>query len=120
MAVPAAWLVASRAVPAIAGPHIRALADAHRVRRVRRDPAGGGPGPLRALGGARAVRSAATVLPVAAPRANPPHDPVELARRAKAHAFALGFDLVGITELGPVQSAPLFEEWIAAGSAGTM
>ena len=66
------------------------------------------------------MRSAATVLPVAAPRANPPHDPVELARLAKAHAFALGFDLVGITELGPVQSAPLFEEWIAAGRAGTM
>ena len=47
-------------------------------------------------------------------------DPAELARLAKAHAFALGFDLVGITELGPVQSAPLFDEWIAAGHAGTM
>ena len=47
-------------------------------------------------------------------------DPTELARLAKAHAFALGFDLVGITELGPVQSAPLFDEWIAAGHAGTM
>lgn len=47
-------------------------------------------------------------------------DPIELARLARAHAFALGFDLVGITELGPVQSAPLFEEWIAAGRAGTM
>ena len=46
--------------------------------------------------------------------------PAELARLAKAHAFALGFDLVGITELGPVQSAPLFDEWIAAGRAGTM
>jgi epoxyqueuosine reductase len=48
------------------------------------------------------------------------HDPAELARLARAHAFALGFDLVGITELGPVQSAPLFDEWIAAGHAGTM
>jgi epoxyqueuosine reductase len=47
-------------------------------------------------------------------------DPAELARLAKAHAFALGFDLVGITELGPVASAPLFDEWIAAGRAGTM
>ena len=47
-------------------------------------------------------------------------DSAELARLAKAHAFALGFDLVGITELGPVQSAPLFDEWIAAGRAGTM
>jgi epoxyqueuosine reductase len=48
------------------------------------------------------------------------HGPAELARLAKAHAFALGFDLAGITELGPVQSAPLFDEWIAAGHAGTM
>ena len=47
-------------------------------------------------------------------------DPAELARLAKAHAFALGFDLVGITELGPVQSAPIFDEWVAAGRAGTM
>lgn len=47
-------------------------------------------------------------------------DPGELARLAKAHAFALGFDLAGITELGPVQSAPLFDDWIAAGHAGTM
>ena len=47
-------------------------------------------------------------------------DPAELARLAKAHAFALGFDLVGITELGPVESAPMFDEWVAAGRAGTM
>lgn len=47
-------------------------------------------------------------------------DPAELARLAKAHAFALGFDLVGIAELGPVSSASLFDEWIAAGHAGTM
>jgi epoxyqueuosine reductase len=47
-------------------------------------------------------------------------DAAELTRLAKAHAFALGFDLVGVTELGPVQSAPLFDEWIAAGHAGTM
>ena len=48
------------------------------------------------------------------------HDSAELAQLAKAHAFALGFDLVGITELGTVPSAPLFDEWIAAGHAGTM
>ena len=44
----------------------------------------------------------------------------ELSRLAKAHAFALGFDLVGIAELGPVESSALFEEWLAAGHAGTM
>jgi epoxyqueuosine reductase len=48
------------------------------------------------------------------------HDPAELARLARAHAFALGFDLVGITELGPVQTSALFDEWVAAGYAGTM
>jgi epoxyqueuosine reductase len=48
------------------------------------------------------------------------HDPAELARLAKAHAFALGFDLVGIAELGPVQTSALFDEWVTAGYAGTM
>jgi epoxyqueuosine reductase QueG len=59
-------------------------------------------------------------VPTLDPGVAPNRDPAELARLAKAHAFALGFDLVGITELGPVQSAPLFDEWIAAGHAGTM
>jgi epoxyqueuosine reductase len=48
------------------------------------------------------------------------HDPAELARLAKAHAFALGFDLVGVAALGPVQTSALFDEWVAAGYAGTM
>ncbi len=46
--------------------------------------------------------------------------PAEAARIAKAHAYALGFDLVGITSLGPVQTAPMFEEWLAEGRAGEM
>ena len=45
---------------------------------------------------------------------------MELSRLARAHAFALGFDLVGITELGPAETAAAFEEWIDAGLAGTM
>src|SRR5689334_10305933 len=44
----------------------------------------------------------------------------ELALLAKAHAFALGFDLVGITELGPAETAPAFDAWVEAGRAGTM
>ena len=44
----------------------------------------------------------------------------ELSRLARAHAFALGFDLVGITELGPAETAAAFEEWIDAGLGGTM
>ena len=44
----------------------------------------------------------------------------ELARLTKAHAYALGFDLVGITALGPAATAPAFDAWIEAGRAGTM
>ena len=38
----------------------------------------------------------------------------------KAQAYGLGFDLVGITSLGPVQTAPEFETWIERGYAGDM
>ncbi|CAA9348336.1 MAG: Epoxyqueuosine reductase [uncultured Gemmatimonadaceae bacterium] len=38
----------------------------------------------------------------------------------KAQAYGLGFDLVGITHLGPVASAAAFEAWVAAGYAGEM
>ena len=38
----------------------------------------------------------------------------------KAQAYGLGFDLVGITTLGPAETAAHFEEWIANGYAGDM
>ena len=38
----------------------------------------------------------------------------------KAQAFGLGFDLVGITTLGPAETAAAFDEWIAHGYAGEM
>ena len=38
----------------------------------------------------------------------------------KAHARTLGFDLVGITKLGPAETAPYFDEWVRAGYAGEM
>ena len=44
----------------------------------------------------------------------------ELARLAKAHAYAIGFDLVGIAALGPAETAREFDAWLAAGRAGTM
>ncbi len=44
----------------------------------------------------------------------------ELSRLAKAHAYALGFDLAGIAALGPADTAPAFDEWLDAGYAGTM
>ncbi|HVB29890.1 MAG TPA: tRNA epoxyqueuosine(34) reductase QueG [Gemmatimonadaceae bacterium] len=40
--------------------------------------------------------------------------------RVKAHAYALGFDLVGIAALGPAETAPAFARWLAAGYAGEM
>ena len=38
----------------------------------------------------------------------------------KARARELGFDLVGITKLGPAETAPMFDEWISRGFAGDM
>ena len=38
----------------------------------------------------------------------------------KAQAYGLGFDLVGITSLGPAESARHFDEWIERGYAGEM
>ncbi|MGQ0648578.1 MAG: tRNA epoxyqueuosine(34) reductase QueG [Gemmatimonadaceae bacterium] len=40
--------------------------------------------------------------------------------RVKAAAYALGFDLVGITRLGPSETAPAFRAWLDRGYAGTM
>jgi epoxyqueuosine reductase len=47
-------------------------------------------------------------------------DAMELSRLAKAHAFALGFDLAGIAALGPADTAGAFDDWIDAGYAGAM
>jgi epoxyqueuosine reductase len=38
----------------------------------------------------------------------------------KAQAFGLGFDLVGIASLGPVETASAFRDWIERGYAGEM
>lgn len=40
--------------------------------------------------------------------------------RLKAQALGLGFDLAGITTLGPVESAPRLERWLEAGHHGEM
>jgi len=66
------------------------------------------------MGGAQAVIDAAPEPAV--DRLNP----TQLAQLAKAHAFALGFDLVGITALGPAETAPAFNAWIDDGRAGVM
>ena len=38
----------------------------------------------------------------------------------KAQAYGIGFDLVGITQLGPAETAGAFEEWIGRGYSGDM
>ena len=38
----------------------------------------------------------------------------------KAQAYGLGFDLVGITSLGPVDTTPAFDTWLASSYAGDM
>jgi len=43
-----------------------------------------------------------------------------LERLIKGQAYGLGFDLVGITSLAPVETAPAFEEWISRGYSGDM
>jgi epoxyqueuosine reductase len=45
---------------------------------------------------------------------------ISLEVRIKAQAFGLGFDLVGITALGPADTASAFDGWLAHGYAGTM
>src|SRR2546428_4994955 len=50
------------------------------------------------------------------------HDAGELALEEllKAQAYGLGFDLVGITSLGAMETADAFDSWIEKGYAGEM
>jgi epoxyqueuosine reductase len=52
------------------------------------------------------------IAPVAQTRA--------LEERIKAQAYGLGFDLAGIAQLGPAETASAFDEWVARGYAGDM
>jgi epoxyqueuosine reductase len=45
---------------------------------------------------------------------------LSLEQLLKAQACGLGFDLVGITSLGPMETATVFEGWVARGYAGEM
>src|SRR3954469_19497078 len=38
----------------------------------------------------------------------------------KTEAYALGFDLAGVTTLGVAETAPAFDQWLARGYAGEM
>lgn len=48
------------------------------------------------------------------------HAAGELEPLVKAHAYALGFDLVGIARLGPAESARVFDDWLEHGYEGEM
>jgi len=43
-----------------------------------------------------------------------------LEQRIKAQAYGLGFDLVGLTTLGPADTTTAFDDWLARGYAGEM
>lgn len=45
---------------------------------------------------------------------------MRIEERLKSQARALGFDLVGVARLGPAETAPMFDEWLACGFAGDM
>jgi epoxyqueuosine reductase len=47
-----------------------------------------------------------------------PH--IGLSRSIKAQSYGLGFDLVGITRLGPAETSEAFEDWLARGYSGDM
>lgn len=46
--------------------------------------------------------------------------PALLSRLIKAQAFGIGFDLAGITALGPANTADEFDDWLSRGFAGEM
>ena len=66
------------------------------------------------MGGARAViaRGAAPPAPIGSVRS--------IEESVRAQAFGLGFDLVGITTLGSMETAPYFDRWLDRGYAGDM
>lgn len=49
-----------------------------------------------------------------------PATSVDLSRLIKAQAYGLGFDLAGITALGPAKTSDAFERWLSHGYAGDM
>jgi len=51
---------------------------------------------------------------------SPACEAIGLEELVKAQAYGLGFDLVGIATLGPVETADAFDEWIQRGYAGEM
>lgn len=55
-----------------------------------------------------------------APPIAPAVDDARIEQLVKARAYGLGFDLVGIAELGEAETAAAFDAWLARGYAGEM
>ncbi len=47
-------------------------------------------------------------------------DKQALSKLIKAQALGVGFDLAGITRLGPAETADAFDDWLSRGYAGEM
>src|SRR5690606_27863752 len=77
---------------------------AHRLRRPSRGAARRRYHPLRALGRATGMSTVTDAD----------------AAQIKALTYGLGFDLVGLTTLGPAVTAPHLHRWLAAGRHGEM
>jgi epoxyqueuosine reductase len=60
------------------------------------------------------------VTPERPPARREASDVAALSARLKAQAYGLGFDLAGITTLGPVSTADAFDDWLALGYHGEM
>ena len=58
--------------------------------------------------------------PKAAAAPPPPPRPALDARLVEAQAYGLGFDLVGITTLGPAETAPMLDRWLERGHDADM
>src|SRR6476619_6783979 len=90
-------LVSTLSVPSVAGSYVPPLADVYRLWGLRRSPFGHRHGTLRALGERRPVTAALV-------------EALSLEQLVKAQACGLGFDLVGITSLGPMETADAFDD----------
>lgn len=89
---------------------LHSMADVHSVRRRARSAAGARRRALCTLGAARGVTSRTDRYSAAS----------SIETRLRAQAFGLGFDLAGITTLGPPDSVRQFDAWLAGGFAGDM
>ena len=108
VAIPLARLVSPLSISPTSGARVCSLAHVHGVWRREGRPSRRRRRAVRTLGGAEIVTAVAS----------PPEQRLETL--IKAQAYGLGFDLAGITTLGPATTVPEFDDWLARGYAGEM